>query len=64
MTRRGRRSVPPIIAVAQRYDRKMGIGSLIATMLPSSIAFLLAWTGMVIGWMWLDLPLGPNAPVQ
>ena len=42
----------------------MGIGSLIATMLPSSIAFLLAWTGMVIGWMRLDLPMGPNAPVQ
>lgn len=33
-------------------------------MLPSSIAFLPAWTGMVIGWMWLDLPLGSNAPVQ
>ncbi|WP_144861754.1 AbgT family transporter [Micrococcus luteus] len=33
-------------------------------MLPSSIAFLPAWTGMVIGWMWLDLPLGPIAPVQ
>ncbi|GAA3687138.1 hypothetical protein D8M15_00955 [Micrococcus sp. HSID17228] len=42
----------------------MGIGSLIATMLPSSIAFLPACTGMVIGWMRLDLPMGPNAPVQ
>lgn len=39
----------------------MGIGSLIATMLPSSIAFLPACTGMVIGWRWLGLPLGPNA---
>ena len=53
-----------IIAVVQKYDKKMGIGSLVATMLPYSIAFLLAWSGMTIGWMVLDLPLGPDAPVR
>lgn len=52
-----------IIAVAQKYDKKMGIGSLIATMLPYSLAFLASWTLMTIGWYWLDLPLGPNSPV-
>ncbi|MDO5492009.1 MAG: AbgT family transporter [Nesterenkonia sp.] len=52
-----------IIAVAQKYDRRIGIGSMIATMLPYSIAFVLAWTAMTMGWMWLDLPLGPNSPV-
>ncbi|PNL17582.1 Aminobenzoyl-glutamate transport protein [Micrococcus lylae] len=52
-----------IIAVAQKYDKKMGIGSLIATMLPYSIAFLVTWSMMTMGWYWLDLPLGPNAPV-
>ncbi len=52
-----------IIAVAQKYDKKMGIGSLIATMLPYSIAFLLTWTVMTMGWYWMDLPLGPNSPV-
>ncbi|MDO5634951.1 MAG: AbgT family transporter [Micrococcus sp.] len=52
-----------IIAVAQRYDKKMGIGSLIAVMLPYSIAFLVTWTAMTLGWMAFDLPLGPNSPV-
>lgn len=52
-----------IIAVAQRYDRRIGIGSLISVMLPYSVAFMLAWTLMTVGWMGLDLPLGPNAPI-
>ena len=52
-----------IIAVAQKYDRRIGIGSLVATMLPYSVAFVLAWTAMTMGWMWLDLPLGPDSPV-
>lgn len=53
-----------IIAVAQRYDKKIGIGSLIATMLPYSIAFFAVWTAMTLGWYVMDLPLGPNSPVH
>lgn len=53
-----------IIAVAQRYDKKIGIGSLISVMLPYSIAFWLSWTLMLMGWYWLDFPLGPGAPVH
>lgn len=53
-----------IIAVAQRYDRKIGIGSLISVMLPYSIAFWASWILMTIGWYWLDLPLGPGSPVH
>src|SRR5699024_10651348 len=45
-----------IIAVAQRYDKKIGIGSLIAVMLPYSIAFWASWALMIMGWYWLDLP--------
>ncbi|NIH72639.1 AbgT family transporter [Auritidibacter ignavus] len=52
-----------IIVVAQRYDKKIGIGSLVSVMLPYSLAFWAVWTLMTIGWMGLDLPLGPNAPV-
>lgn len=53
-----------IIAVAQRYDRKIGIGSLISVMLPYSIAFWASWTVILLGWYWLDLPLGPGSPVH
>lgn len=52
-----------IIAVAQRYDKRIGIGSLISVMLPYSLAFMVIWTLVTLGWMGLDLPLGPNAPI-
>lgn len=52
-----------LIVVAQRYDKRLGIGSLISVMLPYSLAFMAVWTVMTVGWMGLDLPLGPNAPV-
>ncbi|GAA4910229.1 AbgT family transporter [Nesterenkonia rhizosphaerae] len=52
-----------VIVVAQRYDKRLGIGSLISVMLPYSIAFMAVWSAMTLGWMWLDVPLGPNAPV-
>ncbi|NLS08581.1 AbgT family transporter [Nesterenkonia sp. MY13] len=52
-----------IIVVAQRYDKRIGIGSLVSVMLPYSLAFWAVWTAMTIGWMGLDLPLGPNAPI-
>ncbi|GLO65167.1 AbgT family transporter [Oceanobacillus kimchii] len=52
-----------IIAFAQKYDKKMGIGTLISTMLPYSIFFLVGWSIMLIIWMLLGLPLGPNGPL-
>lgn len=53
-----------VIAVAQRYDKRIGIGSLIAVMLPYSLAFFGSWSVMILGWMWLDIPLGPDAPIR
>lgn len=50
-----------IIVYYQKYDNKAGIGSLIATMLPYSIAFFLGWTILLIIWIVLGLPLGPDA---
>jgi aminobenzoyl-glutamate transport protein len=50
-----------IVAFVARYDRKAGIGTIIATMIPYSITFLIVWTLLLIGWILLDLPLGPGA---
>ncbi len=50
-----------IIVYFEKYDSKSGIGSLIATMLPYSIAFFIVWTLLMIGWILLGLPLGPEA---
>lgn len=52
-----------VIAFAQKYDKKVGIGTLVATMLPYSIAFSVAWVAMIIVWMFTGLELGPGAPI-
>ncbi len=55
---------PVIIAFAMKYDRKAGIGTLISSMLPFSVAFIISWGLMFAAWILLDLPLGPGAPLQ
>lgn len=52
-----------IIAFAQRYDKKAGIGTITATMLPYSAVFLACWTVMLILWLALGLPIGINTPL-
>jgi aminobenzoyl-glutamate transport protein len=55
---------PLIVAFGQRFDKNLKMGTLIATMLPYSIAFLLAWTVFFAIWLFLGLPLGPGAGVR
>jgi aminobenzoyl-glutamate transport protein len=50
-----------IVAFVQRYDPKAGIGTVIATMLPYSLTFLVVWMVLLVVWMLLGLPLGPGA---
>jgi len=52
-----------IIIFAQKYDKKAGIGTITATMLPYSITFLVAWTVMLILWLTVGLPIGLNTPL-
>lgn len=52
-----------IVAYCQKYDKKSGIGTLISTMLPYSIAILLAWTALIVVWYLLGIPVGPGAPL-
>jgi aminobenzoyl-glutamate transport protein len=52
---------PLILTFADRYVRSTGIGTLVATMLPYSIAFLLSWTLLLVLWIAIGLPLGPGA---
>ncbi|SDJ66159.1 AbgT family transporter [Salimicrobium halophilum] len=55
---------PVIIAFAQRYDKKVGIGTLISMMIPYSIAFLLGWLVLLLIWVLLGIPVGPGAPIS
>ena len=50
-----------IVAFFERYDKRSGIGTVIATMLPYSVVFLILWSIMLMIWMLLSLPVGPGA---
>lgn len=52
-----------IVAFAKKYDKNIGIGTLISTMLPYSIVFLIVWMIMLTIWLLLGFPIGPNAPI-
>ena len=52
-----------IIIFAQRYDKKAGIGTLTATMLPYSVAFLVCWTLLLVIWLLAGLPIGISTSI-
>jgi aminobenzoyl-glutamate transport protein len=54
---------PLILAFCQRWDRSVGVGSLLALMLPYALSFMAAGIMMTAAWVYLDLPLGPGASV-
>ncbi len=54
---------PLILTFAARYDPRAGIGTIIALMLPYSLAFIIAWTLMLIIWITAGIPIGVDAPL-
>lgn len=55
---------PLILIFCQRWQKDFGLGSLAAMMLPYSMALLVVGLVLIMGWVGLDLPLGPSAPVH
>lgn len=49
---------PLVVVFCQKYVRSTGIGTLVAIMLPYSIALLVLWTLFLLGFWWLGIPLG------
>lgn len=52
-----------ILAFMQEYDKKAGIGTLMALMLPYSIAFLIVWILLLLAFVFLGIPFGPGIGV-
>jgi aminobenzoyl-glutamate transport protein len=52
---------PLIVVFCQRYVKSSGIGTLIAMMLPFSVSFLVLWTGFLVAYWALGIPLGLGA---
>ncbi len=49
---------PLIVVFCQRYVKASGIGTLLALMLPFSVTLLVLWTGFLLGFWALGIPLG------
>lgn len=56
--------LPFITTVAQRYDKKAGIGTVVALMIPYVIAISIAWILLFVAWWVLGIPLGPGSPIE
>ena len=55
--------LPFIVIVAQRYDKSVGIGTIIALMIPYTFIILITWIIFFVIWWALGIPLGPGYPV-
>lgn len=53
-----------ILVFVQKYDKKAGMGTMIALMLPYSVVFLIAWTALLLAWVSFGIPLGPEGPLE
>jgi aminobenzoyl-glutamate transport protein len=52
-----------ILAFANRYDRNLGIGTVISMMIPYSVMFFFGWMALFYIWVFgLGLPVGPGSP--
>jgi aminobenzoyl-glutamate transport protein len=52
-----------ILAFANRYDRNLGIGTVISMMIPYSVMFFVGWMLLFYIWVFgLGLPVGPGSP--
>lgn len=49
-----------IIMEVKKYVKGSGLGTVVAMMLPYTIAFLLVWLILLVFWIWTGLPLGPG----
>ncbi|RCK74479.1 MAG: Aminobenzoyl-glutamate transport protein [Ignavibacteriae bacterium] len=49
-----------IVTFAEKYKSTYGIGTIISTMLPYTVFFLIGWLILLIIWMITGIPLGPE----
>jgi len=52
--------MPLLLSYAQRYSKNIGMGTLIAALMPYTIAFTIFWTLLLIGWYLMNWQLGPG----
>jgi aminobenzoyl-glutamate transport protein len=55
---------PVIVTFAQRYQKKAGVGTIVALMIPYAAVILVGWLVLKLLWFVLGIPLGPGYPVR
>jgi aminobenzoyl-glutamate transport protein len=55
---------PIVISFAKKYDPDTGIGTLLSAMIPYSVVFTIVWMIVLVTWLLLGIPIGPDAPVD
>ncbi|WP_414055819.1 AbgT family transporter [Macrococcus equi] len=56
--------LPLLLSYAQKYDKNIGLGTMIAALMPYSIAFGIFWTLLLLVWYFLGIPVGPGGPIH
>lgn len=54
---------PVILGFVRRYAPEMGLGSVIANMVPFSVTYAVIWIIQLLVWIFLDIPLGPGGGI-
>ncbi|MDT0378193.1 AbgT family transporter [Streptomyces sp. DSM 42041] len=49
-----------MLGFIQQYDRRAGLGTLFALVLPYTVAFYLGWMLLFVAWLLLGIPIGPG----
>lgn len=53
-----------LLVLARKYDASVGVGTLLANMMPYALTFLVIMTAQLLIWFFLGLPFGPGAPLM
>ena len=54
---------PVVLAFAKRYDKNIGIGTVMASMMPYSLIFGISWIILLAIFMVVGIPLGPGGGI-
>jgi aminobenzoyl-glutamate transport protein len=49
-----------VVGFARLYEKQAGVGTIVALMLPYTLATMVAWTLGFFAWYLLGLPFGPG----
>ncbi|MHC5224966.1 AbgT family transporter [Ignatzschineria sp. LJL83] len=56
--------LPLLLTFAKKYDKDMGLGTLISNLFPYTLALGIVWTIFALIWYWIGFPVGPGGPIH